>query len=120
MIYLLHIDPPVGRAAHYLGCTGENTLQLRLHRHATGQGAALIREAIKRGSKLYLARTFPGVSFDIERQIKSNGHFKKLCPICCPVIRPEDLTPYEITVARPPWETVFTIWGWPDRQQQTA
>lgn len=115
MLYLLHFDPAVGRAVHYLGVTAEENLQKRLRRHACGHGATLTREAVKRGSSIYLARSFPGLDHKQERLIKNSGHLKHLCPICCPALRPADLEPYKLKAPQPRQIPFYAIWGWPVR-----
>lgn len=86
MIYLLHFDQPVGTARHYLGTCLDDRLDQRLLEHARGNGANLVRVAMKRGIKVRLARTIPNQHSAVERQLKNAGHMKKLCPLCCPML----------------------------------
>lgn len=112
MIYLLHFDPPVKRAKHYLGYCADERLQLRLIEHARGDGASLTRAAIKQGSKLYLARTLPGKSYEVERAMKVHGDFKRLCPLCCPMFAKLASEVYEIDPKRPEQPPPHAVLDW--------
>lgn len=86
MIYLLHFDPPVGKSRHYLGSCKDDRLDQRMREHALGTGATLTREAVKRGARIYLARTLPGLDHRVEKNLKTRADFKRMCPLCCPVL----------------------------------
>ena len=47
--YLLHFTEPIGHAKHYVGSALASRLDERMAEHASGRGAALTREACKRG-----------------------------------------------------------------------
>ncbi len=81
-IYLLHLDPPVGRAAHYLGSCYSERLPERMKEHAHGRGAALTAAAVKGGSRFILAATWTTDDRSLEQRMKQAGHLKKKCPIC--------------------------------------
>lgn len=89
-IYLLHFEPPyrapigeTGRvkvAGHYLGSTGGDVTK-RLGEHLAGHGSPLIRAAVRAGSEIHLAATWPG-GRDEERKAKRAHHHARRCPFC--------------------------------------
>lgn len=112
MLYLLHFDPPVGRAQHYLGYTTPENLALRMTTHARGHGAALTRRAFEQGSKVYFARTFPDQDKHTERRLKQAGHMKRLCPLCCEALARMKSEVYEIDPKRPDRPPARPVLGW--------
>ena len=64
LVYLIHLEQPVGRSQHYVGSS--TNLALRLKHHSYKRkcgGSALLREANKRGIAWRLAKVwqaFPG------------------------------------------------------------
>ena len=80
-VYLLHIEPPWRHCKHYLGWSPD--IANRYVVHCSGRGARLTGQAIEAGSKLILARTWPGATPDDERRMKGRG-LTPLCPICTP------------------------------------
>jgi hypothetical protein len=113
MIYLIHIEPPYNKAAHYLGFCANERLSERLKEHARGRGAKLAANAIKAGRKLYLARTFPDGDRQLETKMKSASHFKQLCPFCCEMLRGMMSETYLIDADRPDQPPQAAITGWP-------
>lgn len=79
-IYLLHFDPPLAHARHYLGWTQD--LDARLAAHRNGHGSPLIAAAIKAGSTITLARIWPNADRNFERRLKNRHETPRLCPTC--------------------------------------
>jgi hypothetical protein len=89
-IYLLHFEPaysaPIGEtgrvktAGHYLGSTGGN-VERRLAEHLSGSGSPLVRAAVRAGSRVLLADTWPGGRTE-ERKAKRAHHHARRCPFC--------------------------------------
>jgi predicted GIY-YIG superfamily endonuclease len=80
--YLLHFEKPINGAQHYLGACAPGNLERRLQRHSSGQGASLTRRAGDLGIGFYLARQWDDGDFELERKLKTTGHYRKHCPIC--------------------------------------
>jgi predicted GIY-YIG superfamily endonuclease len=81
-VYLLHLDPPVKHARHYVGYTAKGVEQ-RLEAHRAGRGARLLEVVKEAGGTFRLTRTWPG-SRALERAIKDRKNAPKLCPECTP------------------------------------
>jgi predicted GIY-YIG superfamily endonuclease len=80
-IYLLHFDPPLHHARHYLGWASD--IDKRLARHMSGKGARLVKAVIEAGCRVELVAVWEGASRDEERRMKnSNAVGKRYCPIC--------------------------------------
>jgi hypothetical protein len=112
MLYLIHLEPKLKHAGHYLGYTGESRLSERLSEHARGRGARLIKAALNAGSKLYLARTWPNGTLDLESKLKRQQHFKLLCPLCCEILRPMMSDVFLIDPARPSEPPLHAVLDW--------
>lgn len=82
VIYLLHFSPPIGKAVHYLGISRRDMLATRLRQHARGYGASLTYRARELGASIYHVLTIPDATFELEKKLKLNGHFRDLCPMC--------------------------------------
>lgn len=84
MVYLIHIDAPVGSnrhsARHYLGYT--NDLRRRFEEHSSGAGSPLLAAAAARGISFSIVRTWPEGTRTLERQLKRSRHHTRLCPTC--------------------------------------
>ena len=78
-VYLLHLDPSLCHARHYLGWA--RALEARLAEHRAGRGSPLIA-AVASGSRIELARSWTGVDRYFERQLKNRHEAPRLCPIC--------------------------------------
>lgn len=87
MVYLLHFDPPFKQARHYLGYT--QNFERRRSEHEQGRGAALVKAALRAGSRVILVRTWEGTEHDrhFERRLKRGKNSPKLCHICNPRLR---------------------------------
>jgi len=79
-IYLLHFEPPLAHARHYLGWTRD--LDARLARHRPGRGSPLIAAAVAAGVRLELARTWGDVDRHFEERLKNRHETPRLCPLC--------------------------------------
>jgi hypothetical protein len=84
VIYILHIDPPLGHARHYVGWTkdADVTRRVREHLEQTGRRPSrLVRAALAAGRTVTLAGTLEGdVAF--ERRLKARGSAASYCPLC--------------------------------------
>ena len=87
-VYLLHLDPPVAHACHYVGYSQERTVTHRVNQHLAGGSKAspLIIAALMQGSRVTLARAWEGDEFDrtFERRLKNLGGKARThrCPLC--------------------------------------
>lgn len=89
-LYLLHFDPPVQHARHYLGYVNggqvgiQERVQRRLDEHRTSlsKGSPLVRAAVAQGSTITLARTWVPSDRTTERKLKNRKNAGQLCPIC--------------------------------------
>lgn len=85
MVYLLHFEDKIGspkhHAQHYTG-TCEDTSRIEDHVRGTS-GAKIVQEFRRRGINFVVARTWPG-GRGVERQLKQQGHAKRICPVCTP------------------------------------
>lgn len=113
-VYLIHIDPPLKHAAHYLGYCSSTRLTERLREHAHGQGAKLLKAAVANGSGLYLARTFPDGDPMLEARIKRASHLKLLCPFCCEMLKHHLGETYRIPTDRPEQPPPHPLIEWPE------
>lgn len=84
-VYLLHLDPPLKHARHYVGWT--SNLDERLEAHRAGRGARLLEAVKEAGGSFHLVRTWAG-SRSLERAIKDRKEAPKLCPGCSPSPKP--------------------------------
>ncbi|MCC6170046.1 MAG: endonuclease [Caldilineaceae bacterium] len=82
MLYLLHFEPPLRHARHYLGYTADS--RRRLQQHLSGHGSPLVRAALAAGCTVTLVRTWPNGTRTLERKLKNRKHGPRLCPICNP------------------------------------
>jgi hypothetical protein len=87
-VYLLHstIAAPRGNTRgvmHYVGFTTERNLWQRLAMHASGRSRiALLEKWHQMGAKLLLTMLVPDGTTSLERYLKRNGHYEKVCPLC--------------------------------------
>ena len=81
-VYLLSITPPLHHAAHYIGYTDHDTIDKRLEKHLSGNGAKLIRAAIAAGSTIDIVHVWPGKCRKFERKLKKRGGASRWCPHC--------------------------------------
>jgi predicted GIY-YIG superfamily endonuclease len=78
-VYLLHFDPPLGHARHYIGWAKD--AEARLAEHVAGRGGRLPAAAAAAGCSIVIARTWDGTRAD-ERRMKRRKEHPRLCPIC--------------------------------------
>lgn len=86
MIYILHIDPPLKHARHYVGWTQDEDVARRVREHIEQKGrrpSRLIRAALLAGCKVTLAGTLEG-DREFERRLKRRGGASHYCPLCRP------------------------------------
>jgi hypothetical protein len=86
VIYILHIDPPLKHARHYVGWTKDADVSRRVNEHLTqtgGRPSKLIGAALAAGRTVTLAGTLEG-DRDFERRLKARGSAVKYCPLCRP------------------------------------
>lgn len=83
MIYLIHLDRPLGHAKHYLGYTEAETVTARFQRHKSGYGARLLAAANELGIDYSVVRVWEG-SKKLERRLKRRKNSPDLCPVCNP------------------------------------
>lgn len=81
-VYLLHFDPPLHHAKHYLGWTKH--LDRRITHHRNGTGAKICAAAVANGSKLEVARVWENADHMLEHRLKRHKNSPRLCPICNP------------------------------------
>lgn len=81
MIYLLHFDRPYKHARHYLGYTQAESVDARVERHRSRNGARLIKVIMQEGIGFRVARTWEG-SRKLERRLKNRGGAARICPVC--------------------------------------
>jgi hypothetical protein len=82
--YLVHLDPPLKHARHYLGFAEGDGLESRLADHGGPNGARLLAAQKAAGGTWRLVRTWPGTTRKTERQIKNTRHVPHYCPECQP------------------------------------
>lgn len=86
MIYVLHIDPPLHHARHYVGWTKDKTVTRRVKEHLTQSGrrpSKLVGAALLAGCTVTLAASFEG-DRELERKLKARGGAASFCPLCRP------------------------------------
>jgi predicted GIY-YIG superfamily endonuclease len=79
-VYLLHFDPKLHHASHYIGFA-KSSIEQRVLQHQQGQGAALTKAAVAAGIELKLVRSWEG-DRALERRLKNQKNAPRLCPIC--------------------------------------
>jgi hypothetical protein len=86
MIYILHIDPPLAHARHYVGFTEDDDVARRVNEHINQTGrrpSKLVGAALRAGCAVTLVGTMPG-DRTRERRLKDGGSASKYCPLCKP------------------------------------
>lgn len=82
-LYLLCFDEAIsgeGGARHYLGWS--SAPEARLAEHRRGHGAALTREANRRGVGYAIVRQWEGKTRADEASMKNGGSLARFCPDC--------------------------------------
>lgn len=86
MIYILHIDPPLAHARHYVGWTKDADVARRVREHLEQTGrrpSKLVAAALRAGRTVTLVGTLEG-DRDFERRLKARNGASKYCPVCRP------------------------------------
>jgi hypothetical protein len=84
MIYILHIDPPLKHARHYVGWTKDDDVSRRVAEHLNQTGSRpskLVGAALRAGCVVTLAGTLEG-DRTTERKLKARGGAMSYCPLC--------------------------------------
>jgi predicted GIY-YIG superfamily endonuclease len=79
-LYLLHFDPPLHHARHYLGYSQDSAK--RIAAHLAGHGSPLVRAALDAGCTVTLVRTWSNGTRTLERKLKNRHNGPRLCPVC--------------------------------------
>ena len=82
MIYILHIDPPLHHARHYVGWTRDKNVTRRVQEHLEQRGrrpSRLVRAALTAGCLVTLVASFEGTR-ETERTLKRRGSAASYCP----------------------------------------
>ncbi len=80
-VYLLHFERAFGHARHYCGWTSLS-LEQRLKRHNTSQGARLLLAVRRAGIKYTVAQVWENQDRNFERKLKNRGGLARVCPLC--------------------------------------
>ena len=87
-VYVLHIEPRLAHAAHYVGFSEAPTVDRRVAEHLSGgcKASPLIVAALMAGCAVSLAQRWDGPQFDraFERRLKNLGGKARAnrCPLC--------------------------------------
>jgi hypothetical protein len=80
-VYLLHFERPIAHAQHYLGFA-ESSVDDRITRHRSGNGARLVAEFVAHGIDFTVARIWPDGDRKFERRLKKQHNSRRHCPEC--------------------------------------
>jgi hypothetical protein len=86
VIYILHIDPPLHHARHYVGWTKDADVSRRVGQHLNQTGrrpSPLVGAALAAGCTVTLAAVLEG-DRALERRLKARGGASSYCPLCKP------------------------------------
>lgn len=82
-VYLLHIEPPLAHASHYVGwAANERNVALRFEHHIAGRGARMVAAAVRAGRRVTLAYVWPTGDRAFERMLKRRKDAPRYCPLC--------------------------------------
>lgn len=89
-LYLLHLEPRLAHAGHYLGFALDIDRRVAEHLRGGDRSSPLVRAAIAAGSTVTLVRTWPGGDRTLERRLKRRHEGPRFCPVCNPTkgVRP--------------------------------
>lgn len=82
LVYVLHVEPPCGHGAHYVGSVARHRLRRRLLAHANGYGAAATRSAVRAGARLYLVLLLPAENRRLETLLLHRPDIETACSWC--------------------------------------
>jgi hypothetical protein len=83
-VYLLHFDPPLKHARHYIGFTSRPVWE-RIHEHFgyhPSKGSRLVRAVIEAGHVVVIAHVWPDGDRTWERRLKKRKDACRWCPRC--------------------------------------
>jgi predicted GIY-YIG superfamily endonuclease len=83
-VYLIHFHTHLSHARHYIGWTEGDDIDARIEKHASGQGACIMRACKEQGITWEVVRTWTGVDRHFERWLKRQRNHKCFCPQCDP------------------------------------
>jgi predicted GIY-YIG superfamily endonuclease len=117
--YLMHFDPRLKNAGHYIGITRTDQFENRMRAHEAGRGANVVRRALLAGSTLRVVRVWHDATFGLERTLKRRGNGARICPICTPTLAAEALAIPRLIVNRvaEPYQQFGVSWP---RQVETT
>ncbi len=81
-VYVLHLDPPLAHARHYVGIALDGNVLRRVRQHMSGQGSPLVAAAVAAGCQVRVVLDVPG-DRGLERRWH-NAHGTRVCPECKP------------------------------------
>lgn len=85
-VYLIHFDAPLKHARHYIGYTALESLDMRINRHKSGNGARILAACNQQGITWKVAKTWEFenamTARNFEQKLKRQKHAPRLCPIC--------------------------------------
>jgi hypothetical protein len=84
-VYVLHFEPAIHHARHYIGIAWDGNVARRLQEHASGRGSALVFAAYAAGCRVTITADRPG-DLGLERRMH-NRHGTRVCPVCVPRLR---------------------------------
>jgi hypothetical protein len=80
VVYVLHFDPPLHHARHYIGIAHDGDVARRLREHRKGRGSGLVAAVFAAGSFVSVVLLLPG-NLGLERRLH-NRHGTRVCPVC--------------------------------------
>lgn len=81
-LYLLHLEPRLFHAGHYLGYADDVARRVAEHVAGGARSSPLVRAALAAGSTVELVRVWPGGDRHLERRLKRRHEGPRLCPVC--------------------------------------
>jgi predicted GIY-YIG superfamily endonuclease len=85
-VYLIHFDKPLAHAQHYLGYTASDSVEQRLARHKSSDGARILRACNLVNISYAIVKTWDCDTWrsarSLERKLKRQHNAKRLCPVC--------------------------------------
>lgn len=79
-VYLLHFEPALRHARHYMGSAED--VEKRVQQHLCGQGSPLVKAAALAGCKVTVVRVWKGGGRELEAKLKNIQHNADYCPVC--------------------------------------
>ncbi len=80
-MYLIHFEEPLCHARHYIGYT-RLSVEQRVERHHSGDGARLLRVLDQKGIQCRVVRVWEDADQEFERKLKNQKNAKRFCPVC--------------------------------------